>query len=127
MEMSDPLPRLLRLRGAIERSTEAPETITAFSMAGLKDSYIRLRPQVRDVAVALGVEAEEFDAIFPDEVTSSQRNDLSFAKSAAALLRTLDGFLDGLIEAAAIDEEVSPAQLSGAREAASRAAGSPRS
>src|SRR6202035_4040129 len=102
MEMRDPLPRLLRLRGAIEQSVEAPGTITPFWMGGLKNSYTRLRPQVRDVATSIGVEPDEFDAIFPEQVESQQRNDLSFAKAAAALLRQLDGYLDGLIETTAI-------------------------
>jgi hypothetical protein len=123
MEMTDPLPRLLRLRGAIEQSIEAPETITPFSMNGLKDSYIRLRPQVRDVATSLGVEPDEFDAIFPAQVESEDRNSISFAKAAAALLRQLDGYLDGLIEATAINEQVSIEQLKIAQEAARRPPG----
>lgn len=123
MEMSDPLARLLRLRGAIEQSIEAPETITPFSMVGLKDSYVRLRPQVRDLSISLGVEAEEFDAIFPVQVESEDRNSISFAKAAAALLRQLDGYLDGLIETSAINEQVSIEQLKIAREAARRRPG----
>jgi hypothetical protein len=123
MKMSDPLPRLLRLRGAIEQSNEAAETITPFSKDGLKDSYIRLRPQVRDVAISIGVEAQEFDGIFPAQVESGSRNDLSFAKAAAALLRQLDGYLDGLIEATAINEQVTIEQLKIAREATRRPPG----
>lgn len=61
MEMSDPLPRLLRLWGAIEQSIEAPETITPFSKDGLKDGYVRLLPQVRELAIGIGVEPAEFD------------------------------------------------------------------
>jgi len=123
MEMADPLPRLLRLRGAIEQSIEAPETITPFSKDGLKDGYVRLLPQVRELAISIGVEPAEFDGIFPAEVTSASRNDLSFAKAAAALLRQLDGYLDGLIEATAINEQVTIEQLKLAREATRRPAG----
>ncbi len=122
MEMTDPLPRLLRLRGAIEGSVEAPESITPFSMPGLKDSYIRLRPQVARVAESLGVEREEFDAMFPEQVIVDvgQRNDLSWAKSAAGLLRQLDRYLDALIEITVLKEQVPVESMSRAREAAQR-------
>lgn len=123
MEMNDPLPRLLRLRGAIEGSMEAPETITPFSMSGLKASYVRLRPQVADVAESLGVESEEFDAMFPESVIveeGRQRNDLVWAKSAAGLLQQLDRYLGALIEITVLKEQVPADSMSRARAAAQR-------
>jgi hypothetical protein len=123
MDVKDPLPQLLRLRGAVELCIEDPSTINAFSMDALADSYRRLRARVRGVAVGLGVEEEEFDAIFPVQAEAAARNQIAIAKAAAALLRQLDGYLDGLIETAAINQQVSVEQLQAAREAARRPVG----
>jgi hypothetical protein len=78
---------------------------------------------VCELAVSLGIEVDEFDAIFPAEATASDHNLISVAKAAPTLLRQLDGYLDGLIQWTAINEQVTLEQLEVAREAARRPPG----
>lgn len=122
MEINAPLPRLLRLRGAIQRSLDSAGDIDAYS-EGLKDSYARLRMQARELAVAMGVSAEEFDSIFPEQVEVAEPNLITLAKAAASLLGQLDGYLGGLVQAQAINEQITLEQLELAREAARRPPG----
>jgi hypothetical protein len=123
VELNDPLPRLLRLRGALEQSLEDPATIDPFSMDGLRDGYSRLRAQARALAVDLGIDADEFDAIFPEHASAEGGNQIAIAKAAASLLRQLDGYLGGLIQTQAINQHITVEQLELAREAARRPPG----
>jgi hypothetical protein len=76
-----------------------------------------------ELAVSLGIEHGEFEALFPEEATASDHDPISIAKPAATLLRQLDDYLDGLIQATAINEQVTLEQLKVAREAARRPPG----
>src|SRR5262249_49368208 len=118
METSDPLARLLRLRGAIERSLEDPATIDAFSADGLNDSYRRLRAQARELVVECEVDADEVDALFPEQATAEGAAAIAIAKAAASLLRQLDGYLGGIVQTQAINARLTLEQLELAREAA---------
>jgi hypothetical protein len=122
MELNSPLPRLLRLRGAIQRSLDSAGDIDAYS-GGLQDSYARLRMQARELAVAMDVSAEEFDSIFPEQVEVAEPNLITLAKAAASLLGQLDGYLGGLVQAQAINQQITLEQIELAREAARRPPG----
>jgi hypothetical protein len=118
METSDSLARLLRLRGAIERSLEDSTTIDAFSADGLKEGYGRLRAQARELVVECEVDAAEFDALFPEHATAEGAAMISIAKAAASLLGQLDGYLGGIVQTQAINAQLTLEQLELAREAA---------
>jgi hypothetical protein len=127
MNPNDPLPRLLRLRGMVARSVPGDATELTYKDAGaLADAYIRLREPVRKFAVDLGVDATEFDAELPQ--LAMPRDPIatrtvmlklgSDASRAAALLRSLAGYVEGLIEAVVLEEKITTAQVEAAREAA---------
>jgi hypothetical protein len=118
METSDSLARLLRLRGAIERSLEDPATIDAFSADGLKNSYQRLRAQARELVMECEVDADEFDSLFPEKATAERTDVISIAKAVASLLRQLDGYLGGIVQTQVINAQLTLEQLELAREAA---------
>jgi len=132
MNLNDPLPRLLRLRGSLARSVPADGAKLGYQdAAGLADAYIRLRPQARQLGISLGLDAEEFDSEFPTiqapqtpipvpEVMLEVGSD---ASRAATLLRTLAGHVEGLIEAVVLDQRITMEQVQAAREAARQPAG----
>lgn len=117
----------MRLRGMVARSVPGPETkVTYQDAAGLANAYIRLRESVRAVATELGVDGAEFEAELPYGKTprapyTDPRVMLelaSEASQAAALLRSLAGYVEGLIEAVVLDQQISMEQVQAAREAA---------
>lgn len=127
MNPNDPLPRLLRLRGMVSRSVPGDGAKIGYQdAAGLADAYIRLREPVRALATEMGVAGEEFDAeLPPHQLPSAPRTDPSLlmqlgseAARAAALLRSLAGYVEGLIEAVVLDQRLSMEQVQAAREAA---------
>ncbi len=123
MDVNDPLARLLRLRGAIQRSLDSAGAVDAFS-EGLRHSYVRLRAEARKLAVGeVGVSEEEFDGMFPADVAVEETNLITIAKAAATQLGQLDGYLGGIVQTQAINEQVTLEQLEVAREAARRPVG----
>jgi hypothetical protein len=128
VDLNEPLPRLLRLRGMVTRSVPPDEAkIGPYDAPGLIDAYIRLRDAVRDVATGLGVNAEEFNRELPSlepfggdhlfgaswlPVTTSR------ARTAATLLKSLVGCVEGLIETVVLSQQITMEQIQAAREAA---------
>jgi hypothetical protein len=125
VDLNEPLPRLLRLRGSLARSLPDGDVDNA-DAKGLAESYARLRIATRELAVALDLDAGEFDAQFPTSageptvgtrLTHTLRN-LEVAKTAASLLRQLGGYVEGLIEALVLEQNITMEQVKAAREAA---------
>lgn len=127
MNPNEPLPRLLRLRGMVARSVPADGAKLSYQdAAGLADAYIRLREPVRKFAIDLGVDQTEFDAELPELDRPREPHtspDLlmklgSEASHAASRLRSLAGYVEGLIEAVVLDERITMEQIDAARAAA---------
>jgi hypothetical protein len=94
---------------------------------GLTDGFNRLRDSVCEIAAQLGIEPEEFDRELPalppaaDPRTTgmaTQRAMIAAAKTAATSLRSLAGYVEGLIEAVVLDQNITMEQVQAAREAA---------
>jgi len=127
MDLNQPLPRLMRLRGMVARSVP-PEgaDVTYNDAAGLADAYSRLRDAARSLAVDLGMDGSEFDATLPgmppprapytDPRVVMELN--SAASQAATRLRALAGYVEGMIEAVVLDQQITMEQVQAAREAA---------
>jgi hypothetical protein len=77
----------------------------------------------RELMVQLGIDAAEFVATFPERAESQHTDRISFAKVAATLLRQLKGYLGGVTETVAIDEQLSLEQIAAAREATGKPLG----
>ena len=130
MDLNEPLPRLLRLRGMVSRSIPAGEaTVTNTDAPGLIDAYNRLRDSVRKVASDLNLDADKFDLELPPLPPFEGEHTLELdprwmsvtkarAKTAATALRSLAGHLEGLIEAVVLDQRITMEQVQAAREAA---------
>lgn len=130
MDLNEPLPRLLRLRGMVARSIPADEaTVTNTDAPGLIDAYNRLRDSARKVASDLNLDVQEFDLELPplppfegEHMLSSDPRTLPItkarAKVAATALRSLAGHVEGLIEAVVLDQQITMDQVRAAREAA---------
>jgi hypothetical protein len=98
-----------------------------FDAEGLISAYTSLRDAVGQLSQDLGVSAGEFEAQFApvpartagavqgpradDETTRT-------ANTAALLLRKLGGYIEGLVEAVVLDQQISTEQVRAAREAA---------
>jgi hypothetical protein len=94
---------------------------------GLTDGYNRMRNSVRTFIAELNLDAGEFDQEFPPLMAAQAPHRIgmpdiqmgtSRAKNAATLLRSLAGYVEGLIEAVVLDQEISLQQIEAAREAA---------
>jgi hypothetical protein len=128
MELNEPLPRLLRLRGMVARSVPPDGNAVGSSDApGLTDAYNRLRDAACETAAQLGLDPDEFDRELPalpsaaDPRTAgmaTQRAMLASARSAATSLRALAGYVEGLIEAVVLEQKITMEQVQAAREAA---------
>lgn len=128
MDLSDPLPRLMRLRGMVVRAIPSNEAAIGQSAAhGLNESYRRLRDAVAAVAEQLGIPAKQFDTELPSIDPLSTRPSRTpravltlegEAQTAATLLGQLGGYVEGLIEAVVLEQEISMEQVKAAREAA---------
>lgn len=101
--------------------------VDQFSAEGLVNGYNRLRGAVAQLSQDLGVSADEFAAQFaplPEVEAGMGRGPqahiqaMSAANTAALQLRKLGGFIEGLIEAVVLDEQISMEQVQAAREAA---------
>jgi hypothetical protein len=115
----------MRLRGMVARSVPADgETVTGADL-GLIDTYNRMRLSVRDVADAAGIHLGEFDqelpslpparaAFGPHNLVQSSQD----ARTAASALRSLAGYIEGLIEAVVLGKQIPLDQVHAAREAA---------
>ncbi len=132
MDLNEPLPRLMRLRGMVARSIPADDAKLTYSDAGgLADAYIRLREPVRALAVDLGAAEAEFDAEVPPRQAppkpypgpSVMLQLESEATHAATLLRSLAGYVEGMIEAVVLDQQITMEQVQAAREAARQPTG----
>jgi hypothetical protein len=127
VDLNEPLPRLMRLRGMVARSVPPDDAkITHSDAAGLADAYIRLRESVRSVAVDLGADNDEFASVLPplepprtpSPAASVLLKVASEASRAANLLRSLAGYVEGLIEAVVLEQQITMEQVQAAREAA---------
>jgi hypothetical protein len=93
---------------------------------GLIDAYNRLREAVCDVATDLQIDATEFERELPPLPPSLHSGGgpehmmygTQDAKTAATALRSLAGYVEGLIEAVVLDQQISMEQVKAAREAA---------
>jgi len=128
--MKGPLPRLLRLRGALAEALPSDD-VKDVDASALAETYERLRRQAESLANELGVASDEFDGQFPEVAgrpvamdgpmhTWAQRkmHNESVARTAATLLRQLAGFLGGLIEAQALVQQITADEMAAAREPA---------
>jgi hypothetical protein len=127
VDLNEPLPRLLRLRGSLARSLPTGE-ISPTDAKGLSGSYERLRGSTIELTAALGVDVREFEHQFPSMAGSTVNlNDLirskEVASTAATLLRQLVGYVEGLIEALVVDQKITEDQMKAAREASRQPAG----
>jgi hypothetical protein len=101
-------------------------TLTGSEADGLADAYSRLREASRELASTLGIDAREFDSELPPYEPAAAGmmgprallERASQASHAATLLRSLAGYLEGLIEAVVLDQQISMEQVRAAREAA---------
>jgi hypothetical protein len=128
MDPSEALPRLLQLRGMVARAAPPDAAdLQAQDAYGLIESYNRLRQAVRDFAVKSGATEEEFDRDFPriDSVSEAFPAPAprilmdygSKARNAAVAIRQLAGYVEGMIEALVIEQQLDRAQIEAAREA----------
>jgi hypothetical protein len=129
MDLNEPLPRLLRLRGMVVRSVPGEDAKLGQTDAhALTDAYIRLREAVRKVALDLGESEAAFDGPLPAKSPLTQHVTVgpsaqsvvlaSAATDAASLLRALAGYIEGLIETVVLEQKISMEQVQAAREAA---------
>jgi hypothetical protein len=133
VDLNEPLPRLLRLRGMVARSVPSENAkVDPTDAAGLTDTYNRLRDAVNETAAQLGIDPEEFASELPPRAAASGRGAMmaqdmlrmaSQAKSAATSLRALAGYVEGLIEAVVLEQKISMDQVKAAREAAKQPPG----
>jgi hypothetical protein len=128
VDLNEPLPRLLRLRGMVARSVPPDNAkVDSTDAAGLTDAYNRLRDAVNEAAAQVGIDPEEFNrelpplapaaglgAMMPEQMLRAA----SQAKAAATSLRALAGYVEGLIEAVVLDQQITMEQVQAAREAA---------
>jgi hypothetical protein len=94
---------------------------------GLTDAYNRLRLAACEAAATLGLDPDEFDRDLPSlppaanpraTGMATHREMLAHAKTAATNLRALAGYVEGLIEAVVLENQISMEQVQAAREAA---------
>jgi hypothetical protein len=129
MDVNDPLSRLLRLRGMLAESLPE-EKVESSDAEALTGAYERARTLALSIAVDVGADTIEFESQFPESagkpehmrnqvqaVRTAMHNE-SVAKTAATLLRQLGGYAGGLIEAIALDQNITAKQVEAAREAA---------
>jgi hypothetical protein len=64
MDVNDPLPRLLRLRGMLAESLPDGE-VDSFDAEGLAGAYERARSLARAIAADVSADTAEFDSQFP--------------------------------------------------------------
>ena len=125
MDLNQPLPRLMRLRGMVARTVPPDDATITGADQGLIETYNRLRGAVRELAVSLSIDGQEFDrelpVLPPVSVAFGPMNVIESAKdpkTAAATLRSLAGYVEGLIEAVVLEEQITMEQIEAAREAA---------
>ncbi|HEX8205595.1 MAG TPA: hypothetical protein VF587_06005 [Solirubrobacteraceae bacterium] len=129
MDLNEPLPRLLRLRGMVAQAAPSPDAnVDQFSAEGLVGGYNSLRDAVAQASAELGVSADEFPAQFArlDAMENvrlghgprAHIDAMNAAKTAALQLRKLVGYIEGLIEAVVLDQQISMEHVQAAREAA---------
>lgn len=107
------------------RSIPADEASITGADRGLVDAYNRLRDAVRDVATDLNISEGEFDRELPSLPRASgvggprgMIEGAREAKTAATSLRSLAGYVEGLIEAVVLEQQITMEQVQAAREAA---------
>lgn len=130
MDATDPLPQLLRLHGSVTRvAPNAGATLTAADAAGLADAYASTRASARRLALALGVDAEQFDEEISDLTPLQHANmrgpraqleQAQHAASAASRLRLLRGYLEGLLAMSVLTEDLSAEQAAAIERAIKR-------
>lgn len=130
MDLNDPLPRLLRLHAMVVRITPGDDvTLSGPEAEGLAEAYIRLRDIAHKLAVDLEVDSD-FDAELPahqlPRIGPGPRGVLEMgvaANKAATLLKSLVGWVEGMVQAVALDQRITVEQLQAAREAARQPVG----
>jgi hypothetical protein len=93
--------KLLRLKGAIEASTEVDYRIAGQALAA---SYPRLRQQAREAIDESLV--EEFDGLFPERLASEGSSWGSQAGEAQGYFTQIAGWLGGAIDGALLDQRI---------------------
>jgi hypothetical protein len=106
--------------------------VDQFSAEGLVSSYNSLRDAAAKISQDLGLASDEFEAQFAPMSPSgggfasgpqAHIDAMTSANTAAVQLRTLGGYVEGLIEAVVLDQQISMEQVQAAREAARQAPG----
>lgn len=130
MDATDPLPQLLRLHGSVTRVVPADSVkLTSANAAGLADAYTSTRASARRLAIALGVDADEFDQEIADLPPSrlanirgprAQMELAEHAASAASRLRLLRGYLEGLLAMSVLTEDLTAEQAAAIERAIKR-------
>lgn len=101
--------------------------VDQFNADGLVNGYNSLREAVAKISADLGVSTEEFDAQFTPLAPmqggfgrgpQAHIDGMNIANTAALQMRKLVGYVEGLIEAVVLDQQISMEQVKAAREAA---------
>jgi hypothetical protein len=120
----------MRLRGMVAHAApSAGAKVDQFAAEGLVSGYNSLRDAVERVSQDLGVSADEFAAQFASlpeiaasvgfgQLPQAHMDAMSAANTAALQLRKLVGYIEGLIEAVVLEQQISMEQVQAAREAA---------
>lgn len=124
MDLNSPLARLMRLRRAIAEVSPPPGAKIDQTGLGLIETYEELRQSAEELLRETGVDQDELSAQLPllrrqpkEGGPRQMLNDMTDANTAATLLRRLGGYLGGVIEFVAAQQQISAAQLEAAREA----------
>lgn len=121
MRLSDPLPRLIRLHGSVARAS--PKGGILFSHAeGLSETYMGFRTSARELFTELGGAEDEFDAQLPPLEPApgggvgaggpaAMLGRMEYAQTAATRLKTLQGYLEGLLTTTMLTEDLTADQV----------------
>lgn len=122
MGPNDVLPRLLRLHGTVARTAPNENVaLTGADAVALTEAYNSIRKSAHGLCEALGIPGQEFDTEFPelemptDAFGSTTPRALlrgaGNAATAAVRLRSLRGYLDGLVIMTALTSDLTPEQI----------------
>lgn len=124
MDLNSPLARLMRLRGAIAEGTPPRGAKIDQTGLGLIDTYEGLRQSAEELLREIGVDQDELSVQLPRLLRQPEEggprqmlNDMTDANTAATMLRRLGGYVGGVIEFVAAQQQITAAQLEAAREA----------
>lgn len=121
MGPNDLLPRLLRLHGALARVAPNGSEHDSSDGDGLTEAYRTLRESARGLVEDMGIPAGDFDREMPQlehlpEMGRYSRPEAVFgrahqAATALTRLRTLRGYVEGLLSERVVADDLTPDQV----------------